>query len=80
VLELARRHGRILVVEENVLAGGFGSAVLELLADRGAMDGLRIRRLGLPDRFIPHGPPDRLRSLVGLDTDGIAAALRELMA
>jgi 1-deoxy-D-xylulose-5-phosphate synthase len=80
ILELAQQYSRFLLVEENALAGGFGSSVLELLADRNRLGSLKIRRLGLPDRFIPHGHPEKLRSLVGLDGEGVAAALRELMS
>jgi len=80
ILELAQQYSRFLLVEENALAGGFGSSVLELLADRNRLGSLKIRRLGLPDRFIPHGHPEKLRSLVGLDGEGVAAALRELVS
>ncbi|OGD71874.1 MAG: 1-deoxy-D-xylulose-5-phosphate synthase, partial [Candidatus Coatesbacteria bacterium RBG_13_66_14] len=54
IVEWAGRTGRVLTVEENSLEGGFGSAVVELLADRGLLDSgkIRVRRLGIPDRFI----------------------------
>ena len=69
ILTLAARHGRVLTVEENVLAGGFGSAVLELLVDRELS--VAVKRLGIPDTFVEHGSPAILRQKYGLDADGI---------
>ena len=80
ILELAASHDALLLVEENALMGGFSSAVLELLSDRGMLKRLTVKRLGLPDRFIPHGPVRRLRDDVGLNVSGISAALEELFA
>lgn len=79
ILELAFQNDALLIVEENSRLGGFSSAVLELLADHDALGHLKIRRLGLPDRFIPHGPVRRLRADVGLNVSGIAASLKELL-
>jgi 1-deoxy-D-xylulose-5-phosphate synthase len=75
ILDLARRFPVLVTVEDNVLAGGFGSAILELLADRGALTGQRIIRLGLPDEFVEHGPQKKLRQLVGIDKDSIKRAV-----
>jgi 1-deoxy-D-xylulose-5-phosphate synthase len=72
--ELAAETGRLLTVEENTLAGGFGSAVLELAAEKG-LD-VHVACLGLPDRFIEHGTQDLLRSLLSLDAEGIADRLK----
>ena len=66
----ARRTGNIITLEENVLAGGFGSAVMELLEQQRLYP--RVLRLGLPDKFIQQGSQDELLKLHGLDTDGIA--------
>jgi 1-deoxy-D-xylulose-5-phosphate synthase len=77
--ELAGRFLRWLTVEENVLEGGFGSAVLECLSDAGALAGLTVRRLGLPDTFVEHGPQRALRALCGIDAAGIETALRRLL-
>jgi len=66
-----------VTVEENALPTGFGSAVLELVADAGLAAG-PIRRLGLPDRFIEHGERGELLAELGLDAVGIARACREL--
>ncbi len=79
ILDLARTHDALLLVEENARLGGFSSAVLELLADHDLLKQLTIRRLGLPDRFIEHGPVLRLRSDVGLSVNSIAATLNQLL-
>jgi 1-deoxy-D-xylulose-5-phosphate synthase len=68
----------VITVEENALAGGFGSAVTELLASRGAAPP-RMRRLGLPDRFIPHGERAEVLRSLDLDETGIAGAARHLL-
>ncbi len=78
IRSLAERIPRILTVEENVLPGGFGGAVLECLADAG-MTGVRVSRLGIPDVFVPHGPQGALLSQYGLDASGIVAASRRLI-
>lgn len=79
ILDIAAESDALLIVEENSRIGGFSSAVLELLADNDRLGHLIIRRLGLPDRFIPHGPVRRLRADVGLNVSGIASALRKLL-
>jgi len=68
----------VLTVEENILQGGFGSAVLEMLADQ-SIQSRHFRRLGIPDRFIEHGAASLLLSKYGLDAEGIADTARELM-
>jgi len=78
VLELARGHRLLVTVEENVVAGGAGSAVAELLADRGA--GVTVLHLGLPDRFIEHDTPEGQLEDCGLDAGGIEASLQEALA
>ena len=67
---LAKEIKYILTVEENVVRGGFGSAVLEQLSEMD-MDGLKIKMLGLPDKFIEHGPQNLLRKMLGLDAEKI---------
>ncbi len=68
---LSKDIKRVLTIEENARQGGFGSAVLEHLSEIG-IDGLKIKRLGLPDRFIEHGPQSLLRKKLGLDAEKIA--------
>lgn len=78
LLTLAKTHDALLLVEENSLLGGFSSAVLELLADHDLLGSLKVRRLGLPDRFVPHGEARGLRADLGLNVDGIATVLETL--
>ena len=61
---------RIITIEENVLQGGFGSAVLEFL-HKLEMPHVRIRRIGMPDIFVEQGEQDELRKKYGLDEEGI---------
>jgi 1-deoxy-D-xylulose-5-phosphate synthase len=70
---LARRIGRVLTVEEHALAGGFGSAVLELLADCG-LGRVQVRRLGIPDLWVEQATQTAARGRFGLSVDGIRAA------
>jgi 1-deoxy-D-xylulose-5-phosphate synthase len=67
----------VLTVEEGCLAGGFGSAVLEVANDAGLATN-HVRRLGLPDRFVQHAERDEQLAEVGLDVDGITSAALEL--
>jgi 1-deoxy-D-xylulose-5-phosphate synthase len=73
ILKLADEHDALVTVEENVVAGGAGSAVAELLAAEGVT--VPIFHIGLPDRFIDHGDPAFLLSQAGLDAKGIAASI-----
>jgi 1-deoxy-D-xylulose-5-phosphate synthase len=66
----------VVTVEEGVLMGGFGSTVLEAAADAG-LDTSPIHRLGIPDRFIEHGPRADLLADLGLDAAGIARSCRQ---
>ncbi len=78
VRKAANEHELIVTIEENVVMGGAGSAVNEVLLRDGYR--LPVLNLGLPDRFLEHGkPPDMLRK-AGLDAAGIARAVREKMA
>ncbi len=76
LVSFARPSGRVLVVEENVRQGGLSSAILELFSDMDALD-VHIKRVGLPDKFVEHGPVTILRKKYGLDASGIAKAVRE---
>lgn len=73
--EIADTHRYILTVEENALEGGFGSRVMESLS--GMDNPPKIRRLGIPDRFIEQGPRRHLLKNLGLSPEGIAQAVRE---
>src|SRR5213082_1591828 len=63
--QLARTHELLVTVEDNVLMGGFGSAVLEALADADLMADTRVIRFGIPDRYVTHGKPNLLREEIG---------------
>jgi 1-deoxy-D-xylulose-5-phosphate synthase len=69
---LATEHDLLVTVEENVLAGGFGSAVLEEMAERDLLGGTRVLRVGLPDRYVTHGKPALIREEVGLTPEALA--------
>ena len=70
---LAASHDLLVTIEENVLAGGFGSAVLEQLSDSGTLAaGPQVIRFGLPDRYVTHGKPALLHEEVGLTAERIA--------
>ncbi len=73
---IAGKAAGLVTVEENVVAGGFGSAVLEALAEAGELP-RAVRMLGLPDRFVEHGSPGELRREVGLDAEAVARAIEE---
>lgn len=76
VLEsVSQRFSRIVTVEDGQLAGGFGSAVLEWMSDNGKTT--RVRRIGLPDRFIEHGTVNELRHIAGTDIESIKQAIND---
>jgi 1-deoxy-D-xylulose-5-phosphate synthase len=73
--QLAREHDLVVTIEENVLPGGFGSAVLEHLEDAFAespAERARVLRVGLPDRYVTHGKPALLRAEAGLTGKSVA--------
>jgi 1-deoxy-D-xylulose-5-phosphate synthase len=78
ILEVAERTGRLITIEDGALAGGFGSAVLELLADRG-MTNVEVKRLGIPDHFVEHGAIPILRGLNGMDSLAVLHAAEALL-
>ena len=78
--DLCERFDRILTLENNVVAGGFGSAVLEHIASTGRASGVTVRVHGLPaDSFVEHGNTDELLAELDLMPDGIARVVREFM-
>jgi 1-deoxy-D-xylulose-5-phosphate synthase len=76
--QLAAEHDLLVTVEEGVLAGGFGSAVWETLNETGGVGagGIRIIRVGLPDRYVTHGKPALLHKEVGFTGERIAERVR----
>jgi len=77
IVALARRCRAVVTIEEAAAAGGFGSAVLEALAEAGVA--VPVHCLAIPDRIIEHGDPVAIRAALGLDAEGIARAARGLV-
>ena len=73
--EIAQKYTRIITIEDGVRNGGFGSAVLEWMADHGYSP--RITRLGLPDAFVEHGTVAQLQQIAGIDKDAIKKHLED---
>lgn len=81
IREMTRDKGCVVTLEDHVLAGGFGSSILEILHEElGNEAPLRVIRLGYPDRFVPHGPIARLHEEFGLTSPQVAEALRRAAA
>ncbi|MBF0233184.1 MAG: 1-deoxy-D-xylulose-5-phosphate synthase [Desulfamplus sp.] len=83
ILRMTDKIHNIITVEEHMLDGGFGSAVLELLADRGRFGSgvkYRIKRIGIRDKFVEHGHQDILRSEYNIDTAAIVAGAMEILS
>ncbi len=78
IIEKAVAVKNVLVVEEGILAGGFGGAILELLSDEGIVD-VNVGRLGIPDLFVEHGTRDELLADLGLTAEGIARQCRDML-
>jgi 1-deoxy-D-xylulose-5-phosphate synthase len=74
LLSLAQEVPKILTVEENVLIGGFGSGVMEMLSEEGIT--VPVKRLGIPDAFLPHGSQGSLRKSIGIDKEGIKKSIK----
>jgi 1-deoxy-D-xylulose-5-phosphate synthase len=79
VLRLARNHEVLVTIEEGAI-GGFGSAVMQTLAEHGVFDrGLRVRSMVLPDRFIDQDTPAAMYTTAGLDSKGIVTKVFEAL-
>lgn len=76
--QVGRTFKKIVTVENGVIAGGLGSAVLEFMADYGYTP--QIRRIGVPDQFIEHGSISELYKQCGMDASSIAASIRKLIS
>ncbi|MCJ7507708.1 MAG: 1-deoxy-D-xylulose-5-phosphate synthase, partial [candidate division Zixibacteria bacterium] len=74
---LLRKFNRIITVEENVLAGGFGSAILEYIEAQGTRTKISVKRMGIPDSFIQHGSRKTLLEELHLDRDSIAKLIKQ---
>jgi 1-deoxy-D-xylulose-5-phosphate synthase len=78
ICRVASSVKKVLIVEENVLMGGFGGAVLELFQEEGLYD-VQVKRLGIPDVFVEQGTQAELRRQYGIDREGIRRVLTELV-
>ncbi len=78
LVDIGASSGRVLVVEENIRQGGLGGAILELFNDA-ELKNVRVSRIGLPDKFVEHGPQDLLRAKYGLDSAGILREAKALL-
>jgi 1-deoxy-D-xylulose-5-phosphate synthase len=76
ILKAAENHGLIVTVEEAYLAGGFGSAVMELLEENSRLDQVKVVRMGVPDEIVTHGDPKLLLGKYGLNAEGIAERVK----
>ena len=75
--QVAQHYNKVVTVEDGVIAGGFGSAVLEFMADHGYA--VQVTRLGIPDTFVEHGSQAELYHLLGLDAEGIRHSIEAVI-
>jgi 1-deoxy-D-xylulose-5-phosphate synthase len=75
--KIFRKHSLVITVEDGVISGGFGSAIIEFMTDQGF--NARVKRLGIPDRFIDHGTQEELYQECGYDRDSIYSTAREMI-
>lgn len=73
--EIVKKHKKIVTLEENVLPGGFGSAVMEFMGDNNYKND--ILRIGIPDEFVDHGTQEELHNILGIDPTGIAEKVKK---
>jgi 1-deoxy-D-xylulose-5-phosphate synthase len=78
LVSVFEKFEHIITVEDGILKGGFGSAVIEFMSDNGYSS--EIRRLGIPDYFVEHGSQDELYRECGFDSEGIELAVKEIIA
>lgn len=75
--EVGKKFNRIVTIENGVIKGGLGTAVLEFMADNGYTP--KVKRIGVPDRFIEHGSVPELFKLCGMDSESIAEVVKEMV-
>ena len=75
--EVFGKFNKIITIEDGTIQGGFGSAVLEFMNEHNYKADVKI--MGIPDRLVEHGTPKQLYAEIGLDANGIADALREMV-
>ena len=80
--DIARKYEKVVTVEDGCIEGGFGSAVMEYYEERRVVNGERrmtVKRLGIPDLFVTHGPVPQLQSDCGIDAESIKCTINELL-
>jgi 1-deoxy-D-xylulose-5-phosphate synthase len=75
--DVFKNYDKIITVEDGTIYGGFGSAILEFMADKGYT--AQIKVLGIPDKFIEHGTPEDLYKECGLDAKGIVSSVLDFL-
>jgi 1-deoxy-D-xylulose-5-phosphate synthase len=78
LLSILKQFDKIITIEENALLGGFGSAILEF-CEAHDINNVLIKRMGIPDEFIQHGPRKKLLNILGLDKDGIIKIAKNVL-
>ena len=78
LLSCLKEFDKVITLEENVLSGGFGSAIAEFIFEKG-IKGIELKRIGIPDKFIEHGSRKELLKLLGLDKEGIIKTAKEMV-
>ena len=76
--EVFSKYNKVITVEDGTVVGGFGSAILEFMNEHGYKADVKI--MGIPDRLVEHGTPKQLYDEIGIDSNGIVEALREMAA
>jgi len=76
--EVFSKYNKVITVEDGTVVGGFGSAILEFMNEHGYKADVKI--MGIPDRLVEHGTPKQLYDEIGIDSNGIVEALREMVA
>ena len=71
--EVGKKFKKIVTLEDGVLKGGMGSAILEFMADHGYTP--TVKRIGIPDKFVQHGKPEELYQICGMDSQSIEKVL-----
>lgn len=75
--EVFRYYDKVITIEDGTVKGGFGSAILEFMAENDYS--ARVKIMGIPDRLVEHGTPKQLYQEIGIDADSIAAAVRKMV-
>ena len=76
--EVFSKFNKIITVEDGTVVGGFGSAILEFMNEHGYKADVKI--MGIPDTLVEHGTPKQLYDEIGIDANGIAEAIREMVS